>query len=161
MLLAKQTRSPLELNVDHHLANCRVLIVDHNETSGQFLHEQIVSWNMRSDTVRSGAEALVLCSAAKALDPYTLAMIEMQMPEMDGLALARGIKTDPALARTKLIILVPFGKTLSRDERRDFGIVALCSKPVRQSTLFDCLLSVILKALTSASESRREELSEG
>ena len=138
--LEKQSSPRLEVGADHRLTNSRVLIVDHHETSRQILHDQILSWNIRSVTARSGPEALQLLRyAALKHDPYALTMIEMRMPEMDGLAIARAIKTDPALAATRLIMLTPFGKTLNQEEQRDFGVAALCSKPVRQSTLFDCL----------------------
>jgi PAS domain S-box-containing protein len=141
--LAKQSNPRLTISADHHLANCRVLIVDGHETSGQFLHDQILSWNMRSGTARSASEALqLLRDAAIGLDPYTFAMIDMPMPEMGGLAGA--IKSDPVLAATKLILLMPFGKTLIQDELRSLGIAALCSKPVRQSTLFDCLSNAMI-----------------
>jgi two-component system sensor histidine kinase/response regulator len=138
--LAKQSNAFLKIGMDHQLAHCRALIVDDNETSGQFLHDQIVSWNMRNGTARSGPEALQLlrCAAVEG-DPYTFSIIDMQMPLMDGLTLARAIKLDPALAATKLIMLMPVGKTLSQDELRSAGIAATRSKPVRQSTLFDCL----------------------
>jgi CheY-like chemotaxis protein len=77
---------------------------------------------------------------------------------MDGLTLARTIKSDPALAATKLIMLMPFGKTLSHDELRGAGIAAILSKPVRQSTLFNCLSNAMTsdelpaKAVNSLSE---------
>jgi two-component system sensor histidine kinase/response regulator len=142
--LAKQSNACLKIGADHQLAHCRALIVDDNETSGQFLHNQIVSWNIRNGTARSGPEALQLlrCAAVEG-DPYTFSIIDIQMPQMDGLALARAIRSDPALAATKLIMLMPVGQTLSQDEMRSAGIVATHSKPVRQSTLYDCLSNAI------------------
>jgi two-component system, sensor histidine kinase and response regulator len=157
--LAKQSNACSKLVADHHLAHCRALIVDDNETSSQFLHDQVTSWNMRNGTARSGPEALrLLRSAAVEGDPYTMSIIDMQMPQMDGLTLARTIKSDPALAATKLIMLMPFGKTLSHDELRGAGIAAIRSKPVRQSTLFNCLSNAMTsdelpaKAVNSLSE---------
>jgi two-component system sensor histidine kinase/response regulator len=137
--LAKQPSPGSKVEADNPFADGRVLIVDHHETSRQFLHDQVLSWNMRSGIARSGPEALqLLRSAALEGDPYIFAMIDMQMPRMNGLAIALAIKTDPAFAATRLILLTPFGKTVSQDEQRNFGIAALCSKPVRQSTLVDC-----------------------
>jgi CheY-like chemotaxis protein len=72
---------------------------------------------MRSSRARSGPEALqLLRSAALEHDPYTFAMIDLQMPEMDGLAIALAIKSEPEFAPIRLIMLTPFGKTLSQDE---------------------------------------------
>jgi signal transduction histidine kinase/CheY-like chemotaxis protein len=78
--LGKQSNVRLKIGVEHEqLARCRALIVDDNETSGQFLHNQIVSWNVRNDTARSGAAALeLLRHAAAEHDPYTFSIIDMQ-----------------------------------------------------------------------------------
>jgi two-component system, sensor histidine kinase and response regulator len=71
-------------------------------------------------------------------------MLDMQMPEMDGLAIARAIKTDAALAAARLILLTPFGTTFTQHEQRNFGIAALCSKPVHQSTLLACFSNAMM-----------------
>ena len=65
------------------------------------------------------------------------------MPEMDGFILASAIKGDPAIARTRLIVLTSLGHALSSAELRDANIEAYLVKPVRQSRLFDCLVSVM------------------
>jgi CheY-like chemotaxis protein len=143
--LAKQSSPGSKVGADHHLAHSRILIVDHHETASQFLHDQVLSLNMRSSRARSGPEALqLLRSAALEHDPYIFAMIDLQMPEMDGLAIALAIKSDSEFAPIRLILLTPFGKTLSQDEQRNFGIAALCSKPVRQSMLLDCFANAMI-----------------
>src|SRR6202035_1313485 len=77
------------LDGNHRLANMRVLVVDDNTTSGLFLHEQIVAWKMRNGTATTGADALGrLRKAAQERDSYLLAIIDLEMPNMDGLALA-------------------------------------------------------------------------
>jgi PAS domain S-box-containing protein len=132
----------------HRLVNMRVLIVDDNNISRRFLHEQILALKMRGDIATSGAEALdCLWSAALERDPYPLAIIDREMPNMDGFALARGIKSDPKIAACRLILLASFGKSISSEELRSAGFVDCCFKPTRQSTLFDCLAT----AMTSGS----------
>ena len=64
-------------------------------TSGQFIHEQIVAWKMRNGIATTGAEALMPAESGEGRDPYPLAIIDLQMPDMDGMALAREIKADP------------------------------------------------------------------
>jgi CheY-like chemotaxis protein len=127
----------------------RVLIVDDNKISRRFLHEQILALKMRGDIATSGAEALdCLRRAALERDPYPLAIVDREMPNMDGLALARRIKSEPEIAACRLILLASFGKSISSEELRSAGFVDCCFKPTRQSTLFDCLAI----AMTSGSQ---------
>jgi CheY-like chemotaxis protein len=70
----------------------------------------------------------------------------MQMPEMDGMTLARAIKADPAIASTHLIILTSMGSMHSQEELRAAGVDAYLVKPVKQSRLFDCLVTVLGRA---------------
>jgi PAS domain S-box-containing protein len=142
------------LDGNHRLANMRVLVVDDNTTSGLFLHEQIVAWKMRNGTATSGADALDrLRKAAREGDPYLLAIIDLEMPNMDGPTLAREIKADPEIAGTGLILLAGFGKRISSEELRAAGFADCCFKPVRQSTLFDCLANAVLDASATSHSS--------
>src|SRR5262249_21076367 len=69
--------------------------------------------------------------------------IDMGMPGMDGLELARQIKADPQIADTRLVLLSDFGRRISAQELRQAGIADCRPKPVRQSNLFDCLAGVM------------------
>jgi two-component system, sensor histidine kinase and response regulator len=132
---------------EHDLFNLRVLVVDDNATNRQILRHQVFAWKMQKGSAASGREALgILRSAAAAGTPYDLALLDMQMPEMDGLTLARAIKSDPAIAHTHLIILTPQGQRFEPQELSMAGIDAHLVKPVKQSRLFDCLASVISRA---------------
>jgi two-component system sensor histidine kinase/response regulator len=125
------------------LADLRVLIVDDNATNRKIVHQQILSWGMRNGGATTAMEALeILRREAAAGDPYDLAILDMQMPEVDGLMLARMIKSDPALAATRLIMMTSLGQR--NDEKiRAAGIAAYLTKPVKQSYLFDCLVTVL------------------
>jgi two-component system sensor histidine kinase/response regulator len=70
----------------------------------------------------------------------------VQMPGMDGLTLARGIKACPAIARTRLIALTSLWQASSAAELKEAGIEAYLVKPVRQSRLFDCLVNFVGKS---------------
>ncbi|MBW8780410.1 MAG: response regulator [Verrucomicrobia bacterium] len=125
------------------LFGLRVLIVDDNATSRQILRHQLFSWKIQKGSAANGPDALIaLREAADEGKPYDLALIDMQMPEMDGLALARAIKADPAIADTRLILLTSLELTLSSQEFKAAGIESCLSKPVKQWLLFDCLISV-------------------
>jgi PAS domain S-box-containing protein len=128
-----------------NLFNFQVLVVDDNPTNAEILRRQILAWKMRAHSAASGVEALnLLRKAAKEGRPYDLALVDVQMPGMDGLTLARAIKADPTIAGTRLIMLPGFSKQISPEEPRAAGITDSCFKPVRQSRLFDCLANALL-----------------
>ena len=143
--LHKQEALPVALEENHSLVNRRVMVVDDNVTNGRFLHDQIIAWKMRNGTAHNGVEALArLRKAVEEDDSYPLAIIDMDMPEMNGLALAREIKADPKIAGTRLILLTGFGKRISPTELHAAGITDWRYKPVWQSTLFECLSNALL-----------------
>jgi signal transduction histidine kinase/CheY-like chemotaxis protein len=129
----------------------RVLVVDDNESSRQILHQQILAWKLRNGRAASGPEALrLLRAAAVGGQPYDLALIDLEMPGMDGLTLARAIKAEPAIAGVRLIALTPLGHTQVDQRMSAVGIAASLSKPVKQSRLFDCLVTLIGKSKAAA-----------
>src|SRR3984957_11497379 len=132
----------------HNLVGARVLAVDDNVTNRRILRHQLDAWKMQVQTAADGEEALgVLKAAAEAGRPYHAALLDVQMPEMDGWTLARAIRTDPALAGTRLIVLTSVGQTFDPAELKAAGIEAYLVKPVKQSRLFDCVVSAAGKAV--------------
>ncbi len=133
------------------LLDLRVLVVDDNATNRQILRHQLFAWKMQKGSAANGHEALdLLHEAAAEGKPYDLALLDMQMPEMDGLTLARTIKAIPQIAATRLIILTSLGNVLSSQELKAAGIDAYLVKPVKQSRLFDTLVNVVGHATTDA-----------
>jgi two-component system sensor histidine kinase/response regulator len=125
------------------LDHVRTLVVDDNATNRQILCHQLTAWGMARDSAANGCEALeLLRRAAAGGRPYELTLLDMQMPGMDGLELARVIKADPAIAATRLIMLTSMGRLLGPDGQRATGIDACLVKPVKQSRLFDVIAGV-------------------
>jgi two-component system, sensor histidine kinase and response regulator len=119
----------------------RVLVVDDNHTNRQILRNQVGAWKMQVGSAASGDEALDrLRAALEEGQPYDVALLDVQMPEMDGFTLAAAIKGDPDLADTRLIVLTSMGHALRSAELKQSGIEAYLVKPVKQSRLFDCLM---------------------
>jgi CheY-like chemotaxis protein len=120
----------------------RVLIVDDNATNRAILERQLASWGMRSVSAADGPCALELLS--RAGEPtFDLAILDMQMPGMDGLELARAVRSDPTMRAVPLILLSSMGLRGLFEEARRAGIAACLTKPVRQSHLYDCIASVL------------------
>jgi two-component system, sensor histidine kinase and response regulator len=126
------------------LSDLRVLAVDDNETYRRVLSRQLGAWRVQAGSAAGGEEALGrLRTAAEAGQPYQLALLDMQMPEMDGLTLAHAIKGDPALVDTRLIVLTAFGQAFSPAELKAAGIEACLAKPVKLSRLFECMTNAM------------------
>ena len=118
----------------------RVLIVDDNATNRRILSLQAGKWGMVARDTESPAEAIGWLSGdAAGREAFDLAILDMHMPEMDGLALARRLRAlDPKLA---LVLFSSLGRREAGDTESLFS--AYLAKPVRQSQLFDTLVSLL------------------
>jgi CheY-like chemotaxis protein/signal transduction histidine kinase/HPt (histidine-containing phosphotransfer) domain-containing protein len=126
------------------LRGVRVLGVDDHAVNRAILEAQLGAWGMQIECVADGAAALARLRAAHAEGrPYALAILDYQMPGMDGLELAKAIAADPVLATTRLIMLSSVSQRGHGTAAQRAGIAAMLTKPVRQSHLFNCLLSVM------------------
>ena len=93
------------------LGSLRVLVVDDNATNRLILHQQLASWGMESDEEPGAAAALARMKAESDSNRrYDIVVLDLNMPEMDGLELARLIGADPDLADAKLFLLSSSGK---------------------------------------------------
>ena len=113
----------------------RVLLVDDNATNREILRRQMTAWGLANDEAENGGQALALLRKARGADErYDLALVDMRMPGMDGLELARQIRADPTLAGLKLVLLSSNGgDTLAEEavQSRDAGPVAQTGAPDR------------------------------
>jgi signal transduction histidine kinase/CheY-like chemotaxis protein len=124
------------------LSAVRVLAVDDNETNRTILDHYLKSWGLDCDMARDGSEALrLLRDACDAGRPFEIAILDMQMPRLDGIALARRIRAEPALAPTRLLMISSAGQSI--DALDAVGIEYSLSKPIRQSHLYDALAHLI------------------
>ena len=117
----------------------RVLAVDDHTTNLTILGHYLESWGVDYVTTPDPAEALELLHAgAREGRPFDMALLDMQMPYMDGLDLGRHIKSAPDIAATRLLMLSSLGQ--GQDELKEAGFLYSLTKPIRQSTLYDTLV---------------------
>jgi chemotaxis family two-component system sensor kinase Cph1 len=122
----------------------RAIIVDDNATNRKILHQQLASWGMHVGSAEGGLHALEeLRSAVERGEPYHVAVLDLQMPGMDGLELAQQIKTDPKLTSIRLLLLTSLSQYNVVEDTYRAGVEAVLTKPVRQAQLFNCLTTVL------------------
>ena len=147
----------LAYDYDEDLQDKSVLVVDDSATNRLVLKEQLLVWNCRFDEAQDGSSALEkLKSAAEQGEPFPVAIIAMQMPEMDGRTLGQRIRSDESLSSTKLIMLTSMGERGDASSFREIGFSAYLTKPVKQSALYDCLLAVVNERPPTGKEVRRD-----
>ena len=127
------------------LTRLRVLAVDDSWTALQQVEQQLREWGVGVATVNDGERALLLLhAAALAGEAYDLALVDYQMPGLDGLELGRRIKADPRIASTRLVLITSVGARGQARAAEEAGFAAFLTKPLRQSALHDCLALVAM-----------------
>jgi two-component system, sensor histidine kinase and response regulator len=116
----------------------RVLVVDDNATNREVLRGYLDPRVMTCDEAESGEDALVMLhTAAGEGAPYALVVLDFHMPGMDGLELARAIRSTPSLRSARLVMLA------SAVTDRGEGIDAYLTKPVRRAALLEAVASAV------------------
>jgi CheY-like chemotaxis protein len=135
----------------------RIIIVDDNVTNRYVLREQLLAWDVRTEEAAGGSEALMkMLRAVEAQDPFAIALIDMQMPEMNGEMLGEKIKADPVLQNTILVMLTSVGIRGDAKRMEKIGFAAYMLKPVRQSLLYECLTQICGKPAEKFAAPKRE-----
>ncbi|MBN3926415.1 response regulator [Nostoc sp. NMS4] len=159
LTLAKQVDSISLEGERELLVNRRLLVVDDNATNRKIIHHQATRWGMLVDQVASATAALkAIQEAAKQKKSYDIAVIDMQMPEIDGMTLGEQIKANSAIAGLPLIMLT---STNQRDEIQrslKIGFAAYLVKPIKPSRLLDTIMTILGTDLEEEAEVRIQEL---
>jgi two-component system, sensor histidine kinase and response regulator len=124
-----------------------VLVVDDNATNRRILEEILIGWGMRPTVVDGGLAAIGVLERSLAIGkPFPLALIDFQMPDLDGFGLAEAIKGRPELGTTLIMMLSSVGHRGDAIRFRELGVASYLTKPVRQSILLDAILSVLAES---------------
>ena len=128
----------------HALRGMRVLVVDDNATNRTIVSREVVMWGMDPVQADGGARAVALATEAYLVGhPFDLVLLDMAMPEMDGLSTARAFKSDPALATIPLVMLTSMLPCHDAEELAASGLEAQLSKPIHREQLLGCLTRVV------------------
>ena len=121
----------------------KILVVDDNAANRQLLNELLIAWQVQHELAADGEEALkMLQRATQSEHPFSIALLDMQMPGMDGLQLSQLIRKDRQLAQTSLLLLTSQGRRGDAGKMQQAGFSACLSKPINQSELYNALLQI-------------------
>jgi PAS domain S-box-containing protein len=123
------------------LAGLRVLVIDDNASNRRILEEALTNWRMQPLLATSGPEALKMLHRPHSRIPVLL--LDGHMPGMDGFMVAEKVKADPRLAGVKIILLTSAGRPEDIARCQQLGISAYLTKPVKQSELFDAIVTAV------------------
>ncbi len=136
-----QPRSPAPRS--DHLRGHRLLVVDDNATNRQLLDQLLDVWQIEHALAADGPTALqALQQAADLGAPFDIALLDMQMPDMDGLQLGLNIREDARVSATRLVLLTSQGRRGDGARLRAAGFDGYLNKPINQSEFYDALLQV-------------------
>lgn len=140
------------------LKGVRVLICDDDPLLRRILKVYLNAWKMTCDEAECGSEALEkLRAAVRSGNPFNVAIIDRCMPEMSGPECATLIKSDNLINNVKLILLTGYDKPGQWQEAIELGFDAYALKPIRQSTLFNCIAHVMGQFLFPREEKARPD----
>ncbi|MCP4750437.1 MAG: response regulator [Proteobacteria bacterium] len=164
VLLEKQTGvSVSAIPID--LQDKRILIVDDHATARRTVGHYLAPLKCSSFLVECGEEALEMlrssADSSPALPAFELALIDHQMPDMDGEQLVHRIRTDDRLKDLPVILLVSPGKRSEAREMQHIGFSGYLTKPVKRSELYDCVATALgLERERAAVEPSEPEVSD-
>ncbi|MCE9549976.1 MAG: PAS domain S-box protein [Betaproteobacteria bacterium] len=123
------------------IAGMHVLVVDDNATNRELLHNMLSSWGMLPTEVSSGEGALIeMQRAANFGQPYSLAILDLQMPDMDGFELADHICRQPQHVGAMVMMLTSEGQRGHAARCKELGISGYLTKPVSHSDLLNAIM---------------------
>jgi two-component system, sensor histidine kinase and response regulator len=141
---------------DPVLVNLPVLIVDDNEINRRIFHEMLTRWRMKPVAVDSGAAALLaLADASRRGTPFSLVLLDANMPGMDGFTVAEKMASQPDLGGATIMMLTSSGQFGDSSRCRELGIGAYLTKPIRQADLYGSMCDTLqAHALRSADQAQ-------
>jgi signal transduction histidine kinase/DNA-binding LytR/AlgR family response regulator/HPt (histidine-containing phosphotransfer) domain-containing protein len=125
------------------LTGLRMLIVDDSATTRRSVLDSTSSWGMLAVETETCAEGLAMMrAAALRAESYDIVVIDVELKDEDAFEFARTIKADRQTSDAELIFVASLGERGHGEEARGVGAAAYLTKPIKQSQLFDCLMTI-------------------
>jgi two-component system, sensor histidine kinase and response regulator len=132
------------------LRGLSVLVVDDNATNRFILAETLSQWQMEATTVANAAAALEALEAAqRGGEPFTLVLLDAQMPEVDGFTLAERIRQHPDLTGATVMMLSSACQPIDARRCQELGLSAYLTKPIKQAELYRAILAALGRSETA------------
>jgi CheY-like chemotaxis protein len=132
-----------------------ILVVDDNASNRRILQEILTNWHMKPTLANGGAEALNALEMTNSKNSFALVLLDVNMPGMDGFAMAEQIRNRYKQQGIKVILLTSASRPSDIARCRELGISDYLSKPIKQSELFDAIVTAM------AEHGRKRERYEG
>ncbi|CAG0977741.1 partial two-component system, NarL family, sensor histidine kinase BarA, partial [Rhodocyclaceae bacterium] len=141
-------RQATDASLSEHLpaadvSGCRVLVVDDNATNRRLLACLLASWGCEAAEAENGPSALAhLRQAVARGQPFEIALLDMNMPDMDGETLGRLIRSDPGMAAMRCVMLTSAAMRGDAERLRQIGFAAYLTKPLTEEHIRRCLAAL-------------------
>ncbi len=139
LTLPVETTSPIRTTGLAALGGRRMLIVDDNQTNRRILREMLAAEGINVDEASTAADGLEALRRVR----FDLAILDVQMPDMDGFQLATAVRADKKIKRTNLLMLTSAGQRGDGERCRELGIRGYLTKPISRSDLLEALGTVL------------------
>lgn len=121
------------------LNNIKTLVVDDNATNRKILNSMLTSWHIHNVSAESGQQGLEMISQQNK--PYDLILLDMMMPEMNGLEMAHQLRSENN--NVKIIMLTSLTSSNIQEKSKAAGISACIHKPIKKSLLLDTIMGAL------------------
>ena len=137
----KQSKmQPWSYERTYDLQKHRILIADNSILSQQVFSEYLTAWGCRTEMAADGEQTFaMLKDEAVAGDEFSLLILEMKLPDMTSIDLARKIYTEPSLSKLTTVVVTAYGQRGDVNKLKQAGFSGFLTKPVRRQDLYDCL----------------------
>lgn len=140
------------VTIDADISRLNVLVVDDNATNREIFANQLGYWNIRAVEVENAEAAMKELEAANDEDQFHLALVDMHMPETDGMSLCKQIREQERFDKVKLIMMTSVSDLSDKKGLQKSGINGFFTKPVSMSDLFNALTVIAGRHSTSELE---------
>jgi two-component system sensor histidine kinase/response regulator len=138
-------------DVEQASSGPRVLVIDDSTTTRQMVALQLTAWRLSNDTADDAFTALAMLREANAAGtPYDIVISDLQMPQIDGMSLARLVKNNPDLGSPRFVLITASAESRDASQLKANGVSTYLRKPVKQEHLFSALFGKSMTQLPAA-----------